>query len=116
MSELALDHVERDAFASHLDRMGVAQLMRREPLANAGLVREPPQLCSHGAGRPGPATGGAFDDAEKPADRKLRAVAEPWAQLLPAPVVHADFTSFSALAVADQKCAASLVQVSLAEL
>jgi hypothetical protein len=29
--ELALDHDERDAFVRHLDRVGVTQLMRREP-------------------------------------------------------------------------------------
>jgi ABC-type thiamine transport system ATPase subunit len=29
--ELALDDEQRDAFARHLDRVGVAQLMGREP-------------------------------------------------------------------------------------
>ena len=31
MPELALDHDQRDPLARHLDRMRVAQLMRREP-------------------------------------------------------------------------------------
>ena len=37
MSQLALDDVQRDALASHLDSVGVAQLVRSEPPSYAGL-------------------------------------------------------------------------------
>ena len=39
ISELALDHDERDALVRHLDRVRVPQLMRREP---------PPHACYGG--------------------------------------------------------------------
>jgi hypothetical protein len=35
MSELLLDHDQRDPLAGHLDRVRVAQLVRREPATNA---------------------------------------------------------------------------------
>jgi len=38
--ELALDDVQRDAFASHLDGVRVAQLMRREAPAHTSLDGE----------------------------------------------------------------------------
>ena len=44
MAELALDHVQGNSLASHLDGMCVAQLMRSEAPANAGLERETPEL------------------------------------------------------------------------
>jgi hypothetical protein len=47
-AELALDDVERDALACHLDRVSMAQLMRRKPPAHAGSVSEPVQVSSHG--------------------------------------------------------------------
>ena len=36
MPQLALDDVERDALASQLERVGVAQLVRREVAPNTG--------------------------------------------------------------------------------
>ena len=44
MAELALDDVQRDALAGHLDRVGVAQLMRSEAAAHTGLRGEQSQL------------------------------------------------------------------------
>ena len=41
--ELALDDVERHAFAGHLDRMRVAELVRREPPTHAGGPGELPR-------------------------------------------------------------------------
>jgi hypothetical protein len=41
VSELALDHVQGDAFAGHLDGVRVAQLVRCEPSAHAGLDADP---------------------------------------------------------------------------
>ena len=39
VAELALDDVERDAFAGELDRVRVAQLVRDEAAADAGVAR-----------------------------------------------------------------------------
>ena len=36
MPELALDHEQRDPFAGHLDGVRVPELVRREPVADAG--------------------------------------------------------------------------------
>ncbi len=36
MSELPLDHDERNTFVRHLDRMGVSQLVGRKPPSHAG--------------------------------------------------------------------------------
>ncbi|MDX6410337.1 MAG: hypothetical protein QOE13_3408 [Gaiellaceae bacterium] len=43
MAELALDHVERDAFARHLDRVRVTELMRGEAAPDAGADGEAAQ-------------------------------------------------------------------------
>ncbi len=40
MTELALDHIEGNALASHLDRMGVAKLMRSKASPNPRLDAE----------------------------------------------------------------------------
>ncbi len=47
MPELALDHVERDAFTSHLDRVRVAELVGREATPHACLGREAAELDPH---------------------------------------------------------------------
>jgi hypothetical protein len=39
VSKLALDHDQRDAFVSHLYRVGVTQLVRREPPPNTRVCR-----------------------------------------------------------------------------
>jgi hypothetical protein len=41
VTELALDDRERDPFAGHLDDVNVPELMRCEPSANPGHLREP---------------------------------------------------------------------------
>ena len=48
MAELALDDDQRDAFAGHLDGMGVAQLVRSEAAAHAGRSGGPDQVTSGG--------------------------------------------------------------------
>ena len=55
VAQLALDDVERNARAGHLDRMSVTQLVRGEALAHAGFCGESPQLTAGGAGGPRPA-------------------------------------------------------------
>jgi hypothetical protein len=48
LAELALDDVERHAFTRELERMRVAQLMRREPAPDARLGCEAPELAANG--------------------------------------------------------------------
>ena len=44
--ELAQDDDQRHAFASHLDRVGMAQLMRSEASANVSSPRGAPELSA----------------------------------------------------------------------
>ncbi len=46
-AELALDHVERNALARHLNRVGMAELVRSEPAPNPSLQSKAPQLRPH---------------------------------------------------------------------
>ena len=115
VAELALDDVERHALAGELDRVGVAQLVRREPAPHARLGGEPAELDAHAGARPRPPARGAVDDAEQRPDRQLNAGGEPGLQLLPAPGVHADLAAPAALAVAHQQRPAPRVEVALAE-
>jgi hypothetical protein len=45
--ELALDHFQRQALARHLNRVHVAQLMRREAAAHARPCGDAPQLLAN---------------------------------------------------------------------
>jgi len=111
VTELALDHIQGDAFAGHLDGVRVAQLVGREASAHTGLDGEPTQVSADCAGHPPPLAGWAFDDAEQPADRQLRSLAEPGTKLFPAPVVHADLAALAALAAPYQQRSATLVEI-----
>ena len=115
VSELALDDDQRDTFARHFDRVGVAELVWREAPAHAGRGRGAPELRVGGRGRPGPAACRAVDDAEQRADGEFEAALEPGLKFLPAPVVHADLAPAPALAAADQRRAATLVEIGLGE-
>jgi hypothetical protein len=42
-----LDHVQRHAFAGHLDGVGVAQLVRCEPPPHTGLSGKSAELLAH---------------------------------------------------------------------
>jgi hypothetical protein len=59
MAELALDHQQWDAFARHLHRVGVAQLMRREPASHSGTTGHFVQLNADSGWRPRPPAGGS---------------------------------------------------------
>jgi hypothetical protein len=48
VSELALDHDQRHAFVGHLDGMGVAELVRREPSPHTGSLCGVPQFGPSG--------------------------------------------------------------------
>jgi hypothetical protein len=103
VAQLALDDVQRDALAREFERVRVARLVRREPAPDAGLGGEPAQLAADPGAGPGPSAGGAVDDAEQRPGGQLGPRGEPWAELLPAPLVHSDFAALAALAVADQQ-------------
>jgi hypothetical protein len=46
MTELALDHVQGNPLASHLDGVRVAKLMRGKAPPDTGIEREAPELRS----------------------------------------------------------------------
>jgi hypothetical protein len=57
MPELPLNDRQRDPFVRHLDRVGVPELMWREPSAHTGLGREPAKLTPGSCRRPAAAVG-----------------------------------------------------------
>src|SRR5215212_6463367 len=97
VAELALDDDQRDALAGHLDGVGVAELVRREASPHAGLAGDSAQLGCGLRRRPGPPARGAVDDTKQRPDGQLDARVEPWFELLPGPVVHADLAAAAAL-------------------
>ena len=113
--ELALDHDQRHAFARHLDRVRVAQLVRREAPPHASLASDVSQLGAGGGGRPRPPARGTGDDAEHRSDRQLHPRVQPRLKLLERPVVHADLAPAAALAAADEERPAARVEVGLGE-
>jgi len=113
VAELALNDVERHTLAGELERVCVAQLMRREPAPDAGLGGEAPELAAYGSARPRPPAGRAVDDAEQRPDRQLGPLVQPRSKLLPAPLVHPDLAAASSLAVADQGRSSPVVEVVL---
>jgi hypothetical protein len=115
VSELAMDDDQRDTFARHLDGVGVAELVRRESSPDAGERRGVAQLFGCGGLRPHAAAGRSGQDAEQRTDGQLDADGQPLLELLPGPVVHANFPAAAALTAADEDCAAAGVEVSLGE-
>ena len=83
VSELALDHVERDPFACHLDGVGVSELVRCEAPSHAGLLCKPVQVAADGGAIPAAACVRAVDDAEQRTRRQPLAQFEPGAQVFP---------------------------------
>lgn len=73
MSELALDHDQRDAYVRHLDSVRVAQLMRREPPADTRSSRDLVELltCCGCLPRP-PAVGPWITQSRAPTGRRAR--------------------------------------------
>jgi hypothetical protein len=97
-----LDDVERDALASHLDGVRVAELVRGDAAPDTSRHREAPQGRADGRGRPRSADGRAVDDAQEGADGKGDAVVQPRLDLLPGPAVHSYLAALAALAATDQ--------------
>jgi hypothetical protein len=102
-------------FASHLDGMGVPQLVRREATTHASVGSQMAKGVAGGGAGPRSSSSRAGEDAQQRADRQLDAELEPRRDLLPAPRVHADFSTLAAVAMADQDGAARAVQVTLGE-
>jgi hypothetical protein len=69
VAELALDHDQRYTFTRHLDRVGVPELVRREPPPYTSCGGGPAQVGSRGGARPPSAAGGTIDHAEQRPDR-----------------------------------------------
>ncbi len=68
VSELSLDHHERNALAGHLNGVSVPQLMRGEPATNASLLSGSVQLRADPSWRAWSSARRATQDAEQRAD------------------------------------------------
>jgi hypothetical protein len=95
--------------------MGVAQLVRREPAANARVGGQTAELHKDPRARPGQPARRAIDDAEQRPNRQLNPRGEPRLQLVPAPRVHADLAASTALAVTHQQRPPPRVQVAFGQ-
>ena len=112
--ELALDHDQRNAFVRHLDRVGMTQLVRREP---------PSHPCRGGGGcsclraadasQRRPAVGPWITHSTAPIGSWRRISSH--GQLLPRPAVHPDLAALAALAAPDEHGAAGLSRSALLE-
>jgi hypothetical protein len=100
VSELPLDHDERDTFVRHLDGVGVSQLVGREPPSHAGGRGRVMQLFARGRRFPTSSRGRSVDHAQHRADRELVADLEPGVELVPRPTVHPDLSALAALCCA----------------
>ena len=96
VSELALNHVERDPFACHLDGVGVSELVRCEAPSHAGLLCESVEVAADGGAIPATACVRPVDDAEQRTGRQPLAQLQPRAQVFPGPRVHADLAPAAA--------------------
>ena len=111
MSELALDDDDGNAFVRHLDGVGVPQLVRCEPTSDTSDRSRSPQLLAGSRRLPMTAGGGATDDAQQRAERKVCAELEPGLELIPRPAIHANLSATATLAATNQDSAALLVQI-----
>ena len=103
MSQLALDDDQRDAFASHLDGVGVTELVRCEPAPHSCRGGGAAQLGACRGWRPVASARGAVDDAEQRTDRELAPYVKPGLKLFASPCVHPDLAAAPALAAPDQE-------------
>jgi hypothetical protein len=98
-----------------LDGVRVAELVGREAAPDAGRRGGPAKRRARGRAGPRPSPRVTVDDAEQRADGELEPASEPWLQLLPCPLVHADFAAPLALTAANEQRAAAVVEVGLVE-
>jgi hypothetical protein len=113
VSELPLDHYERDTFVRHLNGVRVSQLVWRKAPSHACGRSRVMQLFSRGRRFPTSSGGRSVDCTKQCADRKLAADLEPGVELVPCPAVHPDLSSLAALSTPDQYSAAGTVEVAL---
>ncbi len=115
MPQLPLDHNERNAFVSHLDRVRVPQLVWGKPAPDACPGGSAMQLFARGRRLPVASGRRSVDHAQQRADRKLAADLEPRIELLPRPTIHPDLTALAARPAPDEHGAAGPVEVALLE-
>ena len=77
MAELALDDVEWNAFAGHLDGVRVAKLMRCKATPDAGAHGQATQAGAGGCCGPRPAARRPHEDADEGTDRQFDPYFEP---------------------------------------
>ena len=77
VSELPLDHDQRDTFVRHLNRVGMSQLVWREPPSHPCSCVRMVQLFARGRRFPTSSGGRSVGHARHRADRKLAADLEP---------------------------------------
>ena len=111
MAELALIADQRDALASHLDSMGMTELVRRKAPAHAGSLGHATKLGADSGARPGSPPRRASDHAEQRPDGHAAAKLEPRLKLVPRPVIRSDFAPAPALAATHQQRAATRIEV-----
>ncbi len=99
----------------HLDRVRMAQLMRREPPTDPGRGGRPAQLAACGRRLPVASGGRAVDHAEQWANREPDAEPLPGLKLLPSPAVHPHLATLITFAMAQKHRTAASVQVGLSE-
>src|SRR3954471_3193966 len=114
--ELALDDVERHALAQQLECLSVPQLVRGDAATHAGPGCAPMQRSACRGCMPCASAAGAVDDAEQRTDRHRLTRAQPWLELLKAPVVHANLATPAAFAAAREHRAALRVEIELTEI
>ena len=71
-AQLPLGDDEWDTLVGHLDRVGVPELMRREPTSDPGRRGGAPELSATGCRFPAASGGRAVDHAEERANRVAR--------------------------------------------
>ncbi len=93
----------------------MTELVRCEAPSHPRSGSEAAELDPDSGGRPGPTASRSVDHAEQRADRQPLALCHPGAELLEAPLVHADLPPAPALAAADEDRATVWVEIALAE-
>lgn len=86
-----------------------------EASSDAGGGGGAPELLADGGGCQVAAAGRSVDHAKQGTDGQFDTVGQPWPELVPAPLVHADLAAFVVFAVTHEDRAARLVKVAFLE-
>src|ERR1700752_2359815 len=111
--KLTLDHDQRNGLVRHLDRMSMAQLVRREPPSHTRRGGGMMQLLARRGCLPPAAIGRSVDHTQHCAEWKLATDLYPRLELLPRPTIHPDLATLAALPTPDEYGAARSVQIAL---